>query len=496
MIRKEIAQSAIDLAEEFDRRGLGIAANPGSEIGRLIGAGTVTFTQPLRLGITPEELNAAYQPTADEIEADSSMGVVDEDGTSYGSQHALILEEEVTRLADDVRSHLAFARGVVTPAVKEYHQRIENRLNALPTAITYNPIILKNGLPEPLYTQIVADALKPYAGVKYQPITLRPQAPALELEQILELLTSGNASLDAETSIWVNKVGSDLVKQVYDVVFSSRNDVDGNYASLVENKVTGTDAALAAFLIGRRVLDNPIEGCAVSLGDWTVAVGEIVDQAGLRLVHAVGVHEQDAKANMLITTYNTERVNVNAVVYENFLSSGGNDAILFGNLLADTPDLYVGPILDKASENLERWERKNRMMTTAAANRRFVDIKSIARAELIALLSSNLALYYPQAGDGGQAVLNLDHPLVVRAIEEVEALIEQFTLEGIQDTWRVATELIAKGVFYYTDAFQILDGINRASAINPDIDAMEASFLSTVEYVADYLFEKLSVVKL
>lgn len=496
MIRKEIAQAAIDLAQEFDARGLYVAANPGSEVGKLIGLGTVNFATPVQYGITDEMMRRQYEPTAQEIEDESSLGLMDAEGKSYGSEHAMTLEEEVISLSEDIARHLAFAKGIVLPAVKEFGERLDKRVAALPQTVTFNPMIVAGGVPEPVYNQMLVDALKPYKNVKYSKIDVRPHAPEQSIEQIIELLKTGSASLDTDVEIWVNKVGSDLIKNVYDVAFSSKLDAIGNLSSLIENKQTGADSALAAFLLGRRLLDNPIEGSAVALNDWRIAIGDIVNQAGLRLCHALATAEQDNKIGLLITSYDTNRITVNPVVYDNFIASGGNDALIFGNILSDAPYLYASQILDHAQECLTVWESKNKMLTTAAANRRFVDVKSIIRSELIAQLSENLPVYYAQVQDGGSIVLDLNHPHVTQALKEVENIIDKLTIETVQDTWRVATQVIALGVFHYTDAFDILDGINRASALNPEITTAEAALISLIEYVADYLVSQLAVLRM
>ena len=82
---------------------------------------------------------------------------------------------------------------------------------------------------------------------------------------------------------------------------------------------------------------------------------------------------------------------------------------------------------------------------------------------------------------------------VAKAAQLVQEYVETLREEAIGDIWEVASRVVAERIFYYTDAYCILTGINDACKQNPNIDVNEAALLSTIEYVCEYVCDQLVV---
>ena len=80
MIRVQNAQTAIDLAQEFDRRGLGIGCKEDSILHSLHSAATIDFIHP-----TASAPNG-YMPTAEDIVAESSIVPEGADRSAHDSE--------------------------------------------------------------------------------------------------------------------------------------------------------------------------------------------------------------------------------------------------------------------------------------------------------------------------------------------------------------------------------------------------------------------------
>lgn len=502
MLRPEIIQSAIDLAQEMDRRGLGIVAAPGTELASLVTLTSVNLEPAIAFVNNVDENTRNWEPNIDELVADSSVTVKDPDGAVLASPHAEKLEELVTSTADAVAQHLSFTRTTVMPAVRDYHQRVSQALNALPTSVTYNPVVVKQDLPEPLKSPMLLDALTEYRGGTVIPVTKRPSAPLLSGAEVIEHMSSGNAALDGDLALWTHRRSEEFFAAVWAGVFTNQPAEAGlqikPFAGLIEDRKNGVDAALTVFMLARRLLDNPPAGTENTLEEWRLLVGDLLVQSAIRLNHGIEHFQRakDLQQLVLSASSDGQTVEVLAPVYDEFLANGGSDPVLFGSVLSGERRYYVPGIVEKAGEYVQQWERQNRMLSAAAINRRYADAQSLLVFKLEELLAENLGTFFPQEGEQGVLVSDLNNAKVAKVLAESREWVRSQDAEQLEDLWEVSTYLIAKVVFFYTNAYEILKGINAACAVNEGIDPMEAALLSTIEYVTDYVFEQLGVVDL
>lgn len=495
MIRKEIAQAAIDLADALDARGLGLVAVPGTELSELTNLSYLKTAQAMPLGVTPEELSREYQPVAEDIEMESSIGLANAEG-SYGSQHADKLDDLVTSIGSAVSQHLSFARNTVLPAVREFNTRVTTSLEAIPSSATFNPSLIKKSLPEPMLSSLLVSAITDYRTTQYMLVSARPGAAQLSCDEIIANMTTGNDVVDGDVRQWLGRLGEAFIVDVWNAVFTADGSQSATFASLIEDRNVGVDAALIVFLLARRLLDNPTEGASNTLQQWRTTIGDLLNQAGLRLAHALDDAQRDADTQLLVIGYTKDTVIVNAGVYEQFISGGGSDAILFGNILTDSPRLFVPAIMERATEFLNTWERQNRLLTARNQNNRFSASKSILMFRAEELIAESLASFFPQVEDGGSVVLDMNHPTVAEATRRILSIVEEITDDDLKDLWKLSTRIVASGVFYYTDAQAILDGIHKACTMNPDIDVKEAALIATIEYVTDFVADQIGVVRI
>ena len=80
-------------------------------------------------------------------------------------------------------------------------------------------------------------------------------------------------------------------------------------------------------------------------------------------------------------------------------------------------------------------------------------------------------------------------------VRRIRAVFEELEHCAMEDVSYTALAVIAKGRFYYTSAFDILNEMREVAKINPDADPREAALLSTISYVTNYLQEQLVVLK-
>ena len=68
--------------------------------------------------------------------------------------------------------------------------------------------------------------------------------------------------------------------------------------------------------------------------------------------------------------------------------------------------------------------------------------------------------------------------------------VEMHSMENI---YKTARKLVCRARFYYTSSDKILAAIEEYTNSNPDIDPQEAALMATIEYVADFVAEQLTI---
>ena len=494
MISIEIAQAAIEVAEEFDKRGLRLKARSDGPIEQLGSTSTLQFAIPKNIVQSADELNAPYTPSPEVIAAESSYPSVIDPNKSV---HDLELDSLIVTISDAVSQHFSFAKNTVRPLVKTLAGEIQRRMAAYPSVASFNPTLTKWDLPLPLLGESFKEAIFEYKDTAFGELHRRTVAlPSIDTATALELVKTGSGSVDEEITIWLATKPADYLSDIFNIVFAA-NDVGQSTASfetLVNTPRSGVDAALAIYLFASKLLDNPPEGVAMGLAEYRIQMGDIVQQAALRLSYAYAKRELDISTKLIILKPGTDEVVVFTPVYDEWVAAGGNNAIIFGTICTDRPALFAPALDESAAESLKVWEQQNRFLTVVQANKRFVNMKAAILHEAEELIATHM----PECFGGlvMNGAIDFKTPEVVQAVLKIEEYVGELDENSLKDVWTISTELVAKNIFYYTDAYKILMGIDAAFQENPDIDVSEAALISLVEYVTDYVADQLLVVDL
>lgn len=482
MIREPNAQAAIDLAEELDRRNLGVCFKEDSPLLSMHTAATVDFAKP-RLGVAP-----GYTPTAFDVCAESAVVPMG----CERSVHDEALDDAVLVIADAVRQHVSFAKNTVRPLIKTLVDRLEVALKAMPTEATYNPTIERVELPEPMRSNVFESLVEEYVNATQLPNVGPLDLPARDAAAVSAMLVTGNKLMDGDIAIWAQRMGDAFFEDVWANVFTRAGGATPKtFAQLVDDKETGVDASLAIFLLARACMDNVPEGVVAALDAYRRDVGEVMEQAGVCLVQAIQRTRMFESTGMMVLSANKDRVRVIASVYDQWLENGGNVAALFGSMLSGRPRYHAGAITEEATDNIARWERENRLMTDTLRNRRFSDTLALIEFKTLQLIDENCqAIFGPVLDD---QPVDPSSPVVDEAVQAVRDYIATLKFEDVENLWCVCTQLVAGKLFSYTDALRILEGLDEAARINPDLTPNEAALQSTISYVVDYVFDQLHV---
>jgi uncharacterized protein with HEPN domain len=404
--------------------------------------------------------------------------------TEYGDDaHGLTLGEMTTVYSKLVQKHLDFAKNIVKPAISQVAEKIGVIYADLIKESKIEIEIKVDDLPEPLLDYSLVEMLAKYKGNAYIPFkSYIPFNKELSAPEVLEYCKSADSTLDSAFAIFAAKVGDSVLVNTADMIFSSEQ--IGKLQAAFDDTASGTNYALVAYLLSNKLYDNPPEGITLSLEKYNEIMNDIRYAAAFRLCRAIQMAQDNIDSKILITNYDKFSVTVVGPTYRKWKEEGGNDAAILGNVMMPSPKVYLGDIIENQSRCIEYWESQNRFLNMSIQSKAYSKKKEAIRNSVLSVASDNFNEYFDHLVPEGVTA-------TVDMVEYVEftRLLDLF-IDGLRETdminvWSVSTKAVGNCLFYYTDATKILEGVDGAIQLNPNINIREALLLSTIEYVAD-----------
>ena len=155
-------------------------------------------------------------------------------------------------------------------------------------------------------------------------------------------------------------------------------------------------------------------------------------------------------------------------------------------IVSNTP-LYSCALIDKESARfLSAWNVYEQYSNTASKNNNFNKFKQALRICF---------------ANGFSILTDVEKDLKEEKPDMFSKINEYFTEEldklrtgDMLDIHGECLKLVCRSRFYYTDAEKILQGINDAVKLNPNINVRDAAAMATCEYVFDYISDQMRVV--
>lgn len=481
MINKTIANAAIALAEELDKRNMFLEPQVGSPIEVLV--------RSTRLCISDIAGVREYSPDAPTVCSQySNWQTETPDAPSPHTQQLDAFSAEIGRA---VAQHLNFTRNVVRPVIVSLMQVFEEQVKAEPVVAGYNPPIESYDLPEPLNEPSLRSAIMAFKEADAYPPTSTLNLPTRSLAELHDLLMSGQESTDAAIQTWMARVSDGFIKHVWDVAFTSEPTTE-NFNQLINHHEYGTDAALATFLFATKIYNDPPEGTGMTLSGYNDLIAQMRDSSAIRLIHAVEEFDRMCQLEQMLKTYTKDKITVVGPVYRNWTEKGGNVAVIYGATLTPRPVTFTGDLTERAGELVSLWERHNQMISVTQANKRHVAYGRILKDCAVRVVRENMAKCFGVSGEEG--TVNVTSEKYLRFQELLDNYILYLRDEDYKDLWKLCRNLVCSVIFYYTDAPRIiLEGVDEAARLNPSIQPREAALLSTIQYVTAYILDQMSL---
>lgn len=406
------------------------------------------------------------------------------------------VEGTARTIARYVQSHLSFAKNVVKPLITEFVESFTERTNSLYVSPSENLIIEKLDLPAPLLVADLKDLIDDYA--KLQPTGadfVKFNAPDLTIGEIIDLMKTGNAEVDTAIEAWVATVGEAEIVQYYDRAFGT---VKGGYprTQLVSTQDGCWDSTLAIFLMATKLHNNPPTGVSMSLVDYNVAMAKIRDNAGCMLASIYEIFRSYVMTQTLVRTAFGNKLIVVNPVYNQWIEEGGSDVLLYALMVTGKRANFVSEINEARVELMKAWELHSAMTISTERNRKFLTMRKAFYDTMFEVVERNADPIFSHLKAEGASTDHIQMQEYKTFKQKFEECFTYLREEDFTDIWKLSKHVVCNMLFYYTDAGQILDGIEDACKTNPDMEVDEAALLSTIAYVTRYVCNQMTISKI
>ena len=477
MISKQIAEHAISSTEEWERKGMYLKPVPGSLLEKLVMAAT--------LGEQQQPLTVDWIPSAEQI-SEQSAGYKAADEETI-SEHDSLQKQVAAAIAAQIQQHFNFARNNVRPIILQTVDLLRGALTSIPDSVEYSPNLILVDLPKPMNDPELQDVIQAYRSVPLLNLTKTVGFAEADIKKIIEYAAPGSRGYDNEVATWMAGLGEENILSMWNAIFGLGD--TSNFAKLVGSPTTAADAAMFTFAIATTMLHNSPEGLELTR-DQITTCGQLREQAAIRMCYATDEEQVWIKNQRVLLTYTKERVRVSGTVYRDWIENGGSNAILFGSILSDRPSSLINALNEKAGEYITNWERHNKLLSAAQVAKRSSVFQEALYVSSKRALGANLELAFAHAGN---IALDARHPGDLAADKALKEICVSVREEEFADLYQLARRVICDAVFPYSNALEILKGVDEAKLDNPDSSDREAALVMLVQLVTRFIRAQIEI---
>ena len=489
MLTKKTIDDCVQLAEIIDSKSILAEPLPGSPLfSAVVGMNLFQNLSEMngKIGWVPlglplggnehfmrktNEAPNSYYPDSEEIAAVTNYLPETENVTL----HDLAIENTAEFVANAVKGHLYTFRNVVVPIVKDFSDKVTLYMEEGPKSPLLDMEIQTWAPPAILENSGFQNELSEYKNSFFPSEVLgkNPILPDYNEEELREALKTGSNQLDGLIDTWINESGISKITGIFQSVFREVN----SPVNVIRNsdETDAVTAALVVFLISRKAYDNPVKGVERGLAEYNSIMADYRNYTGDWLNTAIDKYDDNIKKGLLVRKVSGKLTVVYKDVYDAWLQEGGENDILYGNMLEKIPLFYAYQINEAAAKLKDRWNRHEQLVKTSLANRRHDFFVSVLRRAFNEVVRENQ--------NTGNTPINVNDA----SYDTLEDVIRRASEGDITRPHAVIREIVCKAFFGNTDANQFLADMENASLVNPNIDAREAGFIATTKYVCRWV---------
>jgi hypothetical protein len=490
MLTKQAVLSTIGLSIALAEQGKVAVAKPNTIVSELVRLTNAELASTVSaVGDDPEKLtDISFEGFAEMIER-TSAGTLEKP-----SEHDKTLDAYIDDISKYVTAHLSFARNVVKPIVVEYDQIISSYMaNYKPPSAADSFNIEVRDIPEILKDKSFFNSLDAYdSGTPLVPDQM-PKLGQKTDEQLIELIKLGEQDADEAIVAWYTRKGDAFLQSVWNSFFADPATVSGanflSYDAVDRMEMFDRiDVYLAMYLFSTKIysaVDDSAEG--MTLTTYQNILAQTRDYAGTMIRQLMTQVSGMLTAGLVVLDINqpAKSARVFAPNYRAWLEAGGQPETVLGLIVDGRRANSIVYLQEAQVDLLAKWSDYRAFHEAVSSNAEFDsyrDVLVLKFRELMSGLAGEEKTFVDATPDYFDRVNTV-------LTNEIGSLVPS----DMKNTFEVAMRIICRARFYYTDAEVILNGIMEASKVNPNIDPRQAALISTINYVADYVADQLTM---
>lgn len=480
MLKVEHLSSALPLTSRADDAGVVIRARSGSPLEQL------TKYIPGDLLMVNELSAPGYDPNLYSIASCANM-----EGPLGHSEFCVSLDEMREKLKPIILGQISVARNEVSADIQELVEKTQQTLLELTPALLASMNITTWEPAQPLLQTELNQYLREFEAVPFDDIEMPLNLPEASAEAILGLAETGAATFDNAVRDWLAIKGDAWIVGKYNDVFRklpySEMDsevVDFRYLAQCE------ETMLLTFLIARKLIEvGPAEGTPGNLSAFNETVAKYRDQAAVRLIRFLKTLDNDRKNGRLVreiardvTAYAPTNIIVDKVLYDGWLAEGGSNDVLFGNALNTPASYIIENINERAGEYQAAWNKFANATMMAERNSKEVKTREILLRHWKNMMNDETE-HDPETQANRQVI-----------VSRFTKILDEMPASEFDDLYNAAMKLVCRSRYPASGAEELLTGLERAKAANPNLTTREAASLSAMEYICSWIATQVEVV--
>ena len=403
------------------------------------------------------------------------------------NSHDLAMDDIIEVASKAVLEHIVFAKSVVAPAIVNLVMRTKEKLNTItPSTLLGMEVIVWNP-PKPLLNSGLESSVRKFEDLALDYPMMNIKSPDVTISTISDLMKSGSGALDKDIDEWMAIKGDSFFFNIWENVFQIKpkfgNNVNDTFKYWIYESDDAVDNALAIYLLSRKLLDNPLPETENNLIAFNKTILDYRNQSAARLSLAYAELDNIDKSKILVRSMTKNTTTVNGGVYDTWIKNGGENEVLFGNILQLPSSVSVADIDKKAIELKTLWNKHATLISSIERNHVFSRTKEILSYEFQEQLF--------EVSDSSTTLENRE-----RITKLFEDCLDDLREDELVDLYDACLKLLSASRFANTEARRILLGIDRISKENPNIDVRECAAISVLEYVSYWIASQFKVTKI
>lgn len=475
MLLGSAIEKNLELALDYAEKGLELRPVTGSLLDQLV---TASIPPDDIREISPEALSILIEATTSNIDGLSS--------------HSVSSDYAVEMLSKAVTGHIKVAKETILPIVKDVTVKVINQLNSLKLYDAATDINIKMYKKSYLLNDdMFLEMLSNYKGMEL----ITPSFMNLGVknkEEILLLCTIGSTRFDNQIIEWLSSLDETILVNVYNALF---NYEESPFSMMELTKTINSfdifNKAVVGFLVAKRLYDQVDENAKnMTLATYQQKIGAIRDYCAVMILSSIQDIESADKIEKLILKLdrNTKTIEVNDNVYKKWLETNNEEAIL-GCIVSDRAPSTLELMLVQKDQLVKQWNNYKTYLLLRREQDNNINIKKF----MVNIMYTEV---YGQLTDIENEYIKINSKHIETVKTKTDEFVDNLTANDMDNIPEVCLALVTKCRFYFTSAYDILNGMYEVEKINPDINPREAALISVLYYITDYFIDQVKVEKI